>query len=439
MQTSVFNKKRLCFMAAVLLILAHLFIPITSYAADDERSSELEQMYEEAEIIAGKQTNSSGEVDETAKESCEEVLERIKESTEKLENNPTVRGGYDVIDDICTFGGHDIEGIDLTFQSIWKAEFREVAQSMGIEFGDLIPAVTGGTQEINDEIQDAAIKVNILTWNNSTVGGEQVQTVNSGAIQDMIDGIEKSGIFTDFMTPLAAIGIALVVAFGGSSLITLSMERSVTSEAVTREFIKIIIGVFIIYNFRTIALAVMGFGSWVIQTLQVSFSNTDYAETVEYALVQSFANVMEEHNPITNILTDASMGIGNIATGIAQQFGNIFNSFSGFIGNGIIQLASSLAIYSVAIEIGVRYVFTPIAIADLYSEKFRSNGVMWLKKLLACVLTGAVIYMIIFVTDAFKDSVGATFSVITNMAINLTMIGMLFRARQIANDIVGCH
>ena len=85
---------------------------------------------------------------------------------------------------------------------------------MGIEFGDLIPAVTGGTQEINDEIQDAAIKVNILTWNNSTVGGEQVQTVNSGAIQDMIDGIEKSGIFTDFMTPLAAIGIALVVAFG---------------------------------------------------------------------------------------------------------------------------------------------------------------------------------------------------------------------------------
>lgn len=435
MQTSVFYKKRICFVTAVLLILIHLLIPITSYAADDERSSELEQMYEEAKIIAGKQTNSSGE-DKTAKESCEEVLERIKESKETLENKPTIRGGYEVIEDICTFGGHDIEGIDITFQHIWKEEFREVAQSMGVEFGDLL---AGDKQEMNDEIQDAAIKVNILTWNNSTVGGEQVQTANSGAIQDMIDGIEKSGIFTDFMTPLAAIGIALVVAFGGSSLITLSMERSVTSEAVTREFIKIIIGVFIIYNFRTIALAVMGFGSWVIQTLQVSFSNTDYAETVEYALVKSFSNVMEEHNPITEIITNSSMGLGNIGAGIAQQFGNIFNSISGLIGNGIIQLASSLAIYSVAIEIGVRYVFTPIAIADLYSEKFRSNGVMWLKKLLACVLTGAVIYMIIFVTDAFKDSVGATFSVITNMAINLTMMGMLFRARQIANDIVGCH
>lgn len=436
MQTSVFYKKRICFVTTVLLILIHLLIPITSYAADDERNSELEQMYEEAEIIAGKQTNSSGEIDETAKESCEEVLERIKESRETLENKPTIRGGYEVIEDICTFGGHDIEGIDITFQHIWKEEFREVAQSMGVEFGDLL---AGDKQEMNDEIQDAAIKVNILTWNNSTVGGEQVQTANSGAIQDMIDGIEKSGIFTDFMTPLAAIGIALVVAFGGSSLITLSMERSVTSEAVTREFIKIIIGVFIIYNFRTIALAVMGFGSWVIQTLQVSFSNTDYAETVEYALVKSFSNVMEEHNPITEIITNSSMGLGNIGAGIAQQFGNIFNSISGLIGNGIIQLASSLAIYSVAIEIGVRYVFTPIAIADLYSEKFRSNGVMWLKKLLACMLTGAVIYMIIFVTDAFKDSVGATFSVITNMAINLTMIGMLFRARQIANDIVGCH
>ena len=177
----------------------------------------------------------------------------------------------------------------------------------------------------------------------------------------------------------------------------------------------------------------------MIEKLQLSFTNTSYADSMEYALVNSFIQTIEENNPITEIKSSFATGVGNLAQGLLNQFGNIFNSFSGFIGNGIIQLASSLAIYSVAIEIGVRYVFTPIAIADLYSEKFRSNGVMWLKKLLACVLTGAVIYMIIFVTDAFKDSVGATFSVITNMAINLTMIGMLFRARQIANDIVGCH
>ena len=161
---------------------------------------------------------------------------------------------------------------------------------------------------MNDEIQDSAVKVNILTWNNNTVGGEQVQKVNSGAIQDMIDGIEKSGILTNFMTPLAAIGIALVIAFGGASLINLSMERSVTNEAVTREFIKIVIGVFIIYNCRTFALAIISAGSWVIEKLQLSFTNTSYADSMEYALVNSFIQTIEENNPITEIKSSFATG-----------------------------------------------------------------------------------------------------------------------------------
>ena len=426
MQTSVFYKKRICFVTAILLILIHLFTPIATYA---DNSSKIEDLYAQAEKKAENQRNQDdGEEDKTAIEQCQEMIKELRGMRDSIEANPTIRGGYDIIDEIKINGD---------FGSLWKSNFREEAQSLGIEFGDLTGRDDG--QKMNDEIQDSAVKVNILTWNNNTVGGEQVQTVNSGAIQDMIDGIEKSGILTNFMTPLAAIGIALVIAFGGASLINLSMERSVTNEAVTREFIKIVIGVFIIYNCRTFALAIISAGSWVIEKLQLSFTNTSYADSMEYALVNSFIQTIEENNPITEIKSSFATGVGNLAQGLLNQFGNIFNSFSGFIGNGIIQLASSLAIYSVAIEIGVRYVFTPIAIADLYSEKFRSNGVMWLKKLLACVLTGAVIYMIIFVTDAFKDSVGATFSVITNMAINLTMIGMLFRARQIANDIVGCH
>ena len=133
------------------------------------------------------------------------------------------------------------------------------------------------------------------------------------------------------------------------------------------------------------------------------------------------------------------IGIGNVTSGLASMFGQGFDTLTGMLGNGIVQLASSLAVYSVAIEIGVRYAFTPIAIADLYSEKFRSSGMQWLKKLLACALTGAVMYVVIYSADIFKNAVGATFSVITNTAINLTMIGMLFRARQIANDIVGVH
>ena len=205
-----------------------------------DNSSKIEDLYAQAEKKAENQRNQDdGEEDKTAIEQCQEMIKELRGMRDSIEANPTIRGGYDIIDEIKINGD---------FGSLWKSNFREEAQSLGIEFGDLTGRDDG--QKMNDEIQDSAVKVNILTWNNNTVGGEQVQKVNSGAIQDMIDGIEKSGILTNFMTPLAAIGIALVIAFGGASLINLSMERSVTNEAVTREFIKIVIGVFIIYNCR---------------------------------------------------------------------------------------------------------------------------------------------------------------------------------------------
>ena len=46
MQTSVFYKKRICFVTAILLILIHLFTPIATYA---DNSSKIEDLYAQAE------------------------------------------------------------------------------------------------------------------------------------------------------------------------------------------------------------------------------------------------------------------------------------------------------------------------------------------------------------------------------------------------------
>lgn len=137
--------------------------------------------------------------------------------------------------------------------------------------------------------------------------------------------------------------------------------------------------------------------------------------------------------------SDWVAGLGNVVSDLGSGLSGLFGSITGLFGNGLVQLASSLVVYAVAIEIAIRYLFTPLAIADLYSEKWRSNGWMWLKKLFAVSMQGAVIFLIIYVTDIFKDSLGASFSVITNTAINLTMIGMFAKSRQIANDIIGVH
>ena len=149
---------------------------------------------------------------------------------------------------------------------------------------------------------------------------------------------------------------------------------------------------------------------------------TDLSGTREHqvinALWQSLAEIAEENPQGTKLQADMATGWANITAGAAASLSNTFGPLTGLIGSGIIQLASSLVVYAVAAEIGI--------------------GWMWLKKLFACSMQGAVIFMIIFVINIIKQSVD-TFDPITNTAINLTMIGMFAKSRAVANDIVGVH
>lgn len=224
-------------------------------------------------------------------------------------------------------------------------------------------------------------------------------------------------------------------------MLTMISDRQMSTEALQREFLKLLLGVWFIMNFKFFALLVIRLGTLVVE--QVLGIGTEGIESIRVqqvtnALWQSLAEVAEENPEGLSWISNITTGIGNVGAGIAASFSNVFGSFVGFFGSGIIQLASSLVIYAVAAEIGIRYIFTPIAIADLYSERFRSNGWMWLKKLFACSMQGAVIFMIIFVINIIKKSVN-TFDPITNTAINLTMIGMFAKSRSVANDIIGVH
>lgn len=444
MITAIFDlaKKNKSIAAFILLLLVffQIFLPLNVYA--DDSSDMLDSYYEQALAACDQQrARDTQESDDEAIEISRAIVTYMKDTAD-MSKDPTVEGGYNIIDAAIK----EAEG-DSNLAPYWKKKFKEKAQSLGVEFSSIITTVTDGTYtttiegDAEADWKDSAIKINILTWNNNKVDGNTVASFESGAIQELLNQFDSNDTFLQkFTKPIAGVAVALIVTFGAISLINLSMERSVTNEAVIREFTKIIIGVWIVYNYRVIAYSIIAFGSWILQNLQSSLGGRDsQAASMEYALITSFIETIQEHNPITEISSDMFAGIANAFSDLWDKAGEFFSSITSLFGNGIVQLASSLAVYSVAIEIGVRYALTPIAIADLYSEKFRSNGIVWLKKLLACALTGVVIFLVIFTTDAFKNVVGASFSLITNTAINLTMIGMLFRARQIANDIVGTH
>ena len=245
--------------------------------------------------------------------------------------------------------------------------------------------------------------------------------------------------FSGFTTWTRGIAIALTIVFGCTTIMTMTMDRNASTETLQREFIKILFGIWVIMNYKFFALLIIRLGSIITERVMITDFNSAKGKYVYLTLCQSFSELVQAAPNISEFGIMQMQGQGSyVGSGIGNAISNFASTISNFVGGGLTQLASSLTVYAVVVEMGLRYMFTPIAIADLYSEKFRSNGWMWLKKLFAVSMQGAVIFMIIYGVDVLKNTID-TASVITNTAINLTMIGMFVKSRQIANDIIGVH
>ena len=410
------------FILSLFMLLSFAVFPITTFAASSAEES-IEYLYQRARN--NQQYDSDNNPDVDAQAAKNKIIDYIEEHAAEVDPI-TIKGGYKLIEDAVKAAD-----VDDGLATVWKEEFKEKAQALEVPFSN---------ENGNADYIKAGEKTNILTWNNTEVNGESVSANSAGVLQSLIGLISTSDMMKYFTSPMCSLAIALVVAYGCIGLMNLSMERSVTGEAVTREFIKIAVGIWIIYNFQNILLIIINFGSWVLQRLQMAISMNDTnASNIEIALLRSFISILDTNVNITEVKALICQGLWNIIKDLGSEAGEFVVVIGSWFGNSFIQFASSLAIYSVVIEIAVRYIVTPLAIADMYSERNRSNAWQWLKKFIACLLTGAVMYLIIFATDAFKRSVDMFMDPITPVAINLTMIGMLARARGIANDIVGVH
>lgn len=105
--------------------------------------------------------------------------------------------------------------------------------------------------------------------------------------------------------------------------------------------------------------------------------------------------------------------------------------------------------FSILIELGVRKAFSPFAIVDIYSEGMRSPGMRYLKRYLATFLKIAICLMVCYMgvelmgisaedNIANFDSLGDCLQYIFRIiAINFTVLGVMTKAGEYANDVVG--
>ncbi|MEI3179396.1 MAG: hypothetical protein V8S93_02135 [Lachnospiraceae bacterium] len=412
-----------------------VFAPASAYAAENNQLDSMITQIKEA----------PNQTEEEAKAKCIRVGELLKEKmdADAFQDDPTVEGGYKIIDEILKDSQVNLgDGVELS----WKKYFKQEAMALGVNFDSAYATITDesgtevgsykDTSAGNSDAEAAGIKTNILTWNKTTdQNGNALSKANQGMVSKLLTSVSEN--MKDFSDNIRAFAIALAITFGAVGMMNMIQDKNASNEALSREFIKLMIGVWFIYNYKFFALLIIRAGTLLLEGVMTGVHGSS-GNAVEYAITKSFLTVCGSGN-VTEITSKWYAGIGAALSDAASSLSGIFGSITGLFGNGIVQIASSLVIYAVVIELVVRYLFTPLAIADLYSEKWRSNGWMWLKKLFAVSMQGAVIFLIIYVTDIFKDGLGASFSVITNTAINLTMIGMFAKSRQIANDIIGVH
>lgn len=114
-----------------------------------------------------------------------------------------------------------------------------------------------------------------------------------------------------------------------------------------------------------------------------------------------------------------------------------------------LQLVAQWISFSLLIEVGIRKAFSPIAVCEIYGEGLRSPGVRYLKRFLATflkiaiaivtcylgsVLTGITLSDNIIHADSLWDGFQFIFRI---LAINFTVLGVIMKGGEYANDIVG--
>lgn len=109
----------------------------------------------------------------------------------------------------------------------------------------------------------------------------------------------------------------------------------------------------------------------------------------------------------------------------------------------LISIATNFVILQTMIEIGLRRIFVPWPIADLYQEGLRSPGARYIKKLLASIVKLSVMYLVVLLAGSISSFLmdGGALSGAEHVGmlvlVNVTTLGMMFKTGEIVNDVIG--
>ena len=434
----MFGKRIAALTAAIVLSLSVCMTSLAAMSLDDYD----ETMYDTVKQLIEE------EVDEDIRDTELEILEAIREEAASQGSSlSNQKEGTKLIKKIASDKS--------LWASQWIAAFQKACDQYGVSSSEL----SGDADAAADN--NAVNKLHILQWDEDPSG------VNRSAMKLMIDRIMANTALTNVMGICMAFAASLCIAFGIGDILQQATEKSAFTEALWRSFLKMCCGLFIIYNCLYIAAVIIYTGDVILTAALNATTGAGAADTEAYrthmALWLSVTSI-EKSGGFSLLAKTAGSGnagvfstafnaavawVGNqmptVLAGLSASVGGpIISLITKLAGSAIISFVISLTVYAVAIDIGVRFVFTPLAVADLFSERFRSTGIRWLKALAAAALQGVIIYVIVIVGTQLREILesGALipgFSPVTSCIVNLTMLGLFVKSGNIAREVIGTH
>lgn len=295
----------------------------------------------------------------------------------------------------------------------------------------------------------------VLGWIEDIMGTETLESVNSMVAvetnfeQDTMEigGITLSGISVGVkeingLMIIAATMIAVICFLIG-------LERKFIHQPYTPE---ILVKQFIILG---IALVCIGKSLWLCQ--QISNFGSGMATAVIEKISQTTNNSSAVDHIKALIYADCEAKVsGGMIKKISIIFGNI-SSQMGYIVQllipwvimKVVSVVISFICWGRAIEILILATLSPIAFADILSERGQAAGEKFIRNFIALSLQGVVIILVMYfcsqihlgiITNSFSSSMSvATFSkdVYKIIVIGLVEVGMCTKSLSITKEVVG--
>ncbi len=234
---------------------------------------------------------------------------------------------------------------------------------------------------------------------------------------------------SNFATPYNAIkvlGVVVLIVIALGRAFNVIQTGQDAQEVGLKVIIEICIGGAIIMNVDTIMSLLAQMGSYLGEVLQ--YWTIPSTSSMAGSLEMSTGDTLLEN------LT------GNTDGGLIWNIKTMMMLVLPYALTALLKIVAKFVVIQILLEIGIRRIFAPFAVADVYAEGLRSPGVRYFKKYLATFFKMLICLVICALGTCLLGLLSGTSGVayiFEVLAIEFTCLGMMFKTGEIANDILG--